>query len=173
MNLIAKALDFAYNAHKGQTRKDGRTPYIVHPIEVMRLLQECGCTDEEQLATALLHDTMEDCGVPYKELESLFGITVATRVERLTKPVSVDKATYMKNLAKHGCDNVIMVKAADRICNVEDFHDSGDIKYALKYLEKAASIVEALEKISQKNPIANALMWEMVALNDILLGIQK
>jgi len=147
MNLIEKALDFAYQAHKGQTRKDGVTPYIVHPIEVMRLLQEAGVTDEEQLATALLHDTKEDCGITYGELQSIFGTAVATRVDKLSKPVDVDKATYIKALATHGCDNVIIVKAADRIVNVRDYMNSGDTKYAWKYLNKADFVFEALEKI--------------------------
>jgi (p)ppGpp synthase/HD superfamily hydrolase len=62
--LIDSALVFAAQAHRGQARKGTDIPYIVHPVGVMLLLRASGETDPEVLAAALLHDTLEDCGVP-------------------------------------------------------------------------------------------------------------
>ena len=61
-DLVKKALEFASNAHNGQTRKYTGEPYIVHPIEVMELVREV-IDDPEVLAAALLHDVVEDCPV--------------------------------------------------------------------------------------------------------------
>lgn len=178
MNLIEHALDFAHNAHRGQKRKDGITPYIVHPIEVMRLLQECGCHDEEQLATALLHDTIEDCeAVTYDKLRWLFGAAIAARVERLTKPPASDKAAYIADLAKNACEKVVVVKAADRICNARDFRNSGDAAYASKYLNvKGAPIFDALVGLAG-NEVANELRreWNKLdnELDEMMYGKEK
>ena len=61
MNLILKATKFSTLKHKNQKRKDGKTPYIIHPISVAIILVEIGGIDDNEiLSAALLHDTVED-----------------------------------------------------------------------------------------------------------------
>ena len=65
---------FAKNAHMGQTRKYTGEPYIVHPSAVAELLRlnYKECTEEMYMA-ALLHDTVEDCGVSLNEIDNIFN----------------------------------------------------------------------------------------------------
>ena len=59
--MIDRAAKFAEQAHKGTHRKGTRIPYIVHPLETA-LIASMLTNDEEILAAALLHDTIEDTG---------------------------------------------------------------------------------------------------------------
>ncbi len=61
MNLILKATQFSALKHQNQKRKDGKTPYVIHPISVAVILSEIGDIDDEEiLSAALLHDTIEE-----------------------------------------------------------------------------------------------------------------
>ena len=60
MGLIESALEFAIEAHNGVIRRYDKTPYITHPLAVMGIMTLV-TNDQEVLAAALLHDTIEDC----------------------------------------------------------------------------------------------------------------
>ena len=85
--MIDRAAKFAEQAHKGTHRKGTRIPYIVHPLETA-LIASMLTNDEEILAAALLHDTIEDTGVTYEDLKQEFG----TRVADLVAAESEDKS---------------------------------------------------------------------------------
>ena len=70
--MIDRAAKFAEQAHKGAHRKGTRIPYIVHPLETA-LIASMLTNDEEILAAALLHDTIEDTDVTYEDLKQEFG----------------------------------------------------------------------------------------------------
>ena len=59
--MINKAIAFAVKAHEGQPRKGTEIPYIFHPLEVGMIVSRI-TDDEEVIAAAVLHDTVEDCG---------------------------------------------------------------------------------------------------------------
>lgn len=65
MSVLDVALDIARVAHAGQTRRDGVTPYIVHPMGVCQIAKEHGYSQRVQ-AAALLHDALEDAEDPEK-----------------------------------------------------------------------------------------------------------
>lgn len=77
--LLQSAIEFAAVRHAGQVRKGTDIPYIVHPIEVMKIVAAI-TGDEEVRAAAVLHDTKEDAGVTPQELTEWFGERVATLV---------------------------------------------------------------------------------------------
>ena len=58
--MIDRAIAFATRAHEGQVRKGTMRPYIVHPLEVGRIVSLM-TDDEEIISAAILHDTIEDC----------------------------------------------------------------------------------------------------------------
>jgi (p)ppGpp synthase/HD superfamily hydrolase len=87
--LVGRALAFALERHAGQTRKGTDVPYASHPLRVAGLVLEHG-GDARQVAAALLHDVIEDCGVSDAELRERFGAEVAGVVRALSDVLEGD-----------------------------------------------------------------------------------
>jgi (p)ppGpp synthase/HD superfamily hydrolase len=88
-DFVGRALAFALEKHAGQTRKGRDIPYASHPVRVAGLVLEHG-GDAAQMAIALLHDVIEDCGVSESELEARFGGEVARAVRALSDVLEGD-----------------------------------------------------------------------------------
>ena len=84
--MIEKAITFAAAAHAGVNRKGKNRPYILHPIEAMTVVGSL-TDDEDVLAAAVLHDTVEDTPVTIADIEREFG----SRVAELVNAESEDK----------------------------------------------------------------------------------
>ena len=122
---VMHAYEFAAKAHEGQQRHSG-DPYISHPVAVATLLAELKL-DAQTLMAALLHDVIEDTGVPKEHIASLFGEEVAELVDGVSK---LDKIEFRSRaeaqaesfrkmlLAMVGDMRVILVKLADRTHNM-------------------------------------------------------
>ena len=78
--LLDRAILFAVKAHSGTERRGKGFPYIVHPMEAMEIVATM-TSDQELLAAAALHDTVEDTGVTIEEIRREFGERIATLVE--------------------------------------------------------------------------------------------
>ncbi|MFI1743063.1 RelA/SpoT family protein [Thalassobellus sediminis] len=128
--LIRKAFDTALDGHKNQRRKSGEA-YIFHPIAVAKIVaQEIGL-DATSIASALLHDVVEDSpDYEIEDIEKLFGKSVATIVSGLTKisslskekdmDVSLQAENFRKMLLTLNDDvRVIIIKIADRLHNMQ------------------------------------------------------
>ena len=121
---ILRAAGFAARKHHGQTRADNQTPYFSHVARVTLILSHVfGVDDEEVLAAALLHDTLEDTATDYDEIAVLFGARVADYVVLLTKNVMLPKKAreedYVKRLS--GAPEPVMIaKMADLYDNLSD-----------------------------------------------------
>ena len=89
VELLRRAHDVASAAHEGQLRKTGDA-YITHPETVAFNLAEYGL-DEETIAAALLHDTVEDTDLTLRDIESGFGAEIASLVDGVTK---LDRVRY-------------------------------------------------------------------------------
>ena len=86
-HLWQEACAFAARAHRNQIRKDGRTPYIAHPMRVaMTIRHVFGCEDEHAICAGLLHDTIEDTTTDYDDLLGQFGREVAEIVSAIDPP---------------------------------------------------------------------------------------
>ncbi|MBT5256446.1 MAG: HD domain-containing protein, partial [Alphaproteobacteria bacterium] len=85
---LSEAALFGQEAHKGQYRDTGE-PYFTHPLEVTCLLADMRL-DTESLITALLHDTVEDCGVSLHTLSEKFGDNVSQLVDGVTKLTRIE-----------------------------------------------------------------------------------
>ena len=77
--LLDKAIVFAVHAHHNTERRGKGFPYIVHPMEAVEIVATM-TTDQELLAAAALHDTVEDTDVTVEQLRELFGERVAAIV---------------------------------------------------------------------------------------------
>ncbi len=129
--LLRRAYVFSAMAHKGQRRVSGE-PYLVHPLEVARLLAEMHL-DEVAIATGLLHDLLEDTWVSEEELEAQFGEHITALVKALTKITTMERSfaarqaaqaeTFRRMLLASVDDvRVILVKLADRAHNMATVH---------------------------------------------------
>ena len=122
---IVKAFHLAFNAHSGQLRASGE-PYIIHPVAVADLLKEIGASPSV-IAAGLLHDVVEDTGVPLSEIEKDFGTEVKILVEGVTKLGGIHftnrteaQAENLRKmfLAMSRDIRVVLVKLADRLHNM-------------------------------------------------------
>lgn len=126
VELIRDALDVAIDAHKNQYRKSGE-PYIFHPLAVAKIAAEKIGLDSIGIASALLHDVVEDSKYSIEDIESRFGETIAKIVSGLTKIsklkkdkiLSIQAENFRKMLLTLNDDvRVILIKIADRLHNM-------------------------------------------------------
>ncbi|NJB37625.1 RelA/SpoT family protein [Croceivirga sp. JEA036] len=124
--LIRSAFDVAVDAHKNQRRKSGEA-YIFHPIAVAKIVASEIGLDAVSIASALLHDVVEDTEYTLADLERLFGETVARIVDGLTKIAHLKKDMNISQQAEnfrkmlltlHDDVRVIIIKIADRYHNM-------------------------------------------------------
>ncbi len=127
--LLNRAYVFSVNAHGTQKRASG-DPYFSHPIEVAGILTDLHL-DAETIATAILHDTIEDTVATPDEIQRLFGDNVARMVDGVTKLSKIEAQTESERaaenlrkflLAMSDDIRVLLVKLADRLHNMRTLH---------------------------------------------------
>ncbi|MES2987410.1 MAG: bifunctional (p)ppGpp synthetase/guanosine-3',5'-bis(diphosphate) 3'-pyrophosphohydrolase [Pseudomonadota bacterium] len=127
--LLNRAYVFSVNAHGSQKRASG-DPYFSHPIEVAGILTDLHL-DDETIATAILHDTIEDTVATLPEIEKRFGPNVARMVDGVTKLSKIEAQTDTERaaenlrkflLAMSDDIRVLLVKLADRLHNMRTLH---------------------------------------------------
>ena len=137
-DLIRRAYLFAAEAHKHQKRKSG-IPYISHPLEVASILTELQM-DAMTIASALLHDTIEDTDAGEEQIASDFSPDVAALVSGVTKLSKLEffsqeerqAESFRKMLVAMAKDiRVILVKLADRLHNLRTLEHMADHKQRL------------------------------------------
>ncbi len=127
--LLNRAYVFSMQAHGSQKRASG-DPYFSHPIEVAGILTDLHL-DDETIATAILHDTIEDTVATPEEITRLFGASVARLVDGVTKLSKIEAQTENERaaenlrkflLAMSDDIRVLLVKLADRLHNMRTLH---------------------------------------------------
>ena len=130
-SLLNRAYVFAMKAHGGQVRKSG-DPYFTHPLAVAAILTELRA-DPASIATALLHDVVEDTEVTVEDMAENFGPEIARLVDGVTKLSQIElksdaskQAENFRKLVVAMADDVrvLLVKLADRLHNMRtlSFH---------------------------------------------------
>ena len=136
--LLDKAIIFAIKAHSGTERRGKGFPYIVHPMEAMEIVSTM-TADQELLAAAALHDTVEDTDVTVDLIRNEFGDRVADLVAAESDKVveGVSEEDSWKSRKQAGIDllakaprDVKMVALGDKLSNMRaiarDYEIIGD-----------------------------------------------
>lgn len=134
VEIVRKAYDFANSAHKNVRRRSGE-PYIIHPIEVAKIVITDIGLGYKSICAALLHDVVEDTSYTVEDIRNLFGDKIASLVDGLTKiktaldnedrlggemiaSESLQAENFKRILLTMGDDvRVVLIKLADRLHN--------------------------------------------------------
>jgi (p)ppGpp synthase/HD superfamily hydrolase len=151
---IEQAFEFAKKLHEGQYRVS-EEPYIIHPIEVVKILISLRA-DKHTLMAGFLHDILEDTETTPEELREKFGEDVLNLVQGVTKLGKLQfKSTeerqaenFRRMLIAMASDvRIIFLKLADRLHNMR----------TLNYMTQAKQQKIAQETLDVFAPLANRL----------------
>ena len=151
--MIHQSLLIAYSGHDGQIRKSGE-PYVHHPIEVAKIVAKDIGLDYVSIASAILHDVVEDTDITLNDLDQSVGMEISKIVDGLTKistlkkneDYSVQAENYRKMLLTlHNDIRVILIKIADRLHNMR----------TIEFLSKSKQDQMASESIYIYAPLAH------------------
>lgn len=164
IHRVKRAYFYAEQAHEGQMRRSGEA-YITHPLAVANILAGMHM-DHQSLMAAMLHDVIEDTGIPKEALSEQFGETVAELVDGVSKLTQFEFESQAQKQAENFQKmamamakdiRVILVKLADRLHNMRTLG-------ALKPEKKRRIAKETLEIYA---PIAQRL-----GMNNIRLELE-
>lgn len=168
--LLRGAYAYAKDMHEGQYRRSGE-PYFTHPIEVAAILTEQRL-DDATIATALLHDTIEDTKGTYTEIADRFGSDVAELVDGVTKLTNLELSSretkqaenFRKLFMAMSKDlRVILVKLADRLHNMR----------TIKHMRPEKQAQKARETMDIYAPLAGrmGMQWMRDELEDLSFAV--
>lgn len=141
--LLDKAIIFATRAHAGTERRGKGFPYIVHPMEAMEIVATI-TPDQELLAAAALHDTVEDTDVTIETLREEFG-------ERIAALVAAESDTFQEGVSEEDSWHARKQAAIDRLAQAP----------------RDAKIVAMGDKLSNMRAIAR----DYAVMGDVLWNI--
>ena len=153
---LRHAVCYAAKKHAGQKRYSGE-PYIIHPVRVSRNASKFGLGIDE-IISSILHDVVEDCNTSLEEIENEFGKTVAETVDALTKLNETDFSGHIPDktqikllsdirLLKKATGSAILIKAADRIDNLQTIDAVKKEKRIIKTIHTREMIIPLLKHI--------------------------
>ncbi len=167
-NDTIAALAFARRVHQGQTRKNGQ-PYIVHPLTIACHAIALGIKDDTVIASALLHDTVEDCGVKVNYLPVSSKTQEAVRL--LTHVKGEPLEPYYRAISEN--ETASIVKLLDRCDNVSSMAGVFSVEKTKSYIDETRNYVLPLLRQTKDNwPIdGNALFTLKYHITSVINGI--
>ena len=169
-----KALGFAREKHAGQTRADGQ-PYIVHPLFMACYAVALRGTTDDMVATILLHDVVEDCGVPLSALPVNENVKRGVKFMTIAPYDGEDKLTtkrrYFNELIE--CKEALICKGLDRFMNLstmEGVKDEESIKKNV--IETHELLMPVLRRAKDRYPeLSDALHIIRVNLRALYINL--
>jgi len=152
-------------------------PAYIHPMIVVRQLAVWGVDEQEVIEAGILHDVVEDTPCTHEIVEENFGPKVSGLVKELTFEFASDpdtyksqaKAEYLASFATKS-SRALLIKVADRICNVRDFYDDQD-PYAVKYYRKADALFEAFR--ARKQELSEIKSVDVALIENSIMEVER
>ncbi len=142
-SLLDRAIIFAVRAHAGTERRGKGFPYIVHPMEAVEIVATM-TRDQELLAAAALHDTVEDTDTTVEQIREEFGdriaLLVASESDIMPEGVSEEDSWHARKQAAidrlaHASHDAKIVALGDKLSNMRaiarDYAQQGDVLWNL------------------------------------------
>lgn len=153
--------EFAANAHAEQGDLYGGEPYVIHLDEVVRILAFFGFVSQIYIDAGFCHDTIEDTVVTYEELQKRYGTMVANIVYACSG-FGPNRRARMADILEKVCDfmEAAIVKAADRIANVENARATNRGLF-LMYVKEKDAFIEAVGR-----HLPDAMLARLIAAHE-------
>lgn len=182
-----KALNYARKLHMGQTRKSGE-PYIIHPLTMACHAVALGIDEDEVIATILLHDVVEDCGVSVNDLPCNDKVKEAVELLTFRKPslylerdgegptILVVKTAYYNDIAKNRIAS--LGKIFDRCHNVSSMAGTFTKEKLLEYIDETDMFVLPLLRETKNNypeygNVLFDLKYHIISVLDAINGTMR
>ena len=178
------ALNYARRLHKGQVRKSGE-PYIIHPLTMACQAVSMGVNDDNIIATILLHDVVEDCGVSVNDLPMNNEVKCAVGLLTYVKPsvylerdgegpsILVVKNNYYGAISKNRIASI--AKLFDRCHNVSSMAGTFTKEKLNDYIEETDMFVlpllrETKDNFPEYQDILFVLKYHIISVLDAING---
>lgn len=184
-DLIRRAFNLARDAHAEVRRKSGE-PYILHPLAVAQIVSEEIGLGPKSVASALIHDVVEDSDYTLEDIERLFDLDIARIIDGLTKisgifdqDISLQAENFRKMLLTLSDDiRVILIKLADRLHNMrtmESMPQHKQVKIASETLYIYAPLAHRIGLYNIKTELEDLSLkyTEPEVYRDIVLKIKE
>ena len=169
-----KAVDFAINAHKGQTRKKSDIPYIYHPLNMACHALAMGIKEDDVLSAILLHDVIEDCGyikedLPFKE--EIVRLVSLLSHEKDDKNRDEIMRKYYDAVAKE--PKAALIKCIDRCNNLTTMSWGLSRDRIYRMIKETEEYILPLLKVIKDEPEYNDAAWLLKYQMESMLDIYK
>lgn len=155
IEVLKKAYEYAYNAHKDQKRQSGE-PFVIHPLNVALILAEMNL-DKETIVAGFLHDVVEDTECSIDDIRKEFGEEVAFLVDGVTKIEDVIKKQKRRKIEASNIKKIIMATIKDIRVILIKFADRLHNLRTLEYKRPERQIAIAKNTLDIYAPIASEL----------------
>ena len=178
---IMGAIENASHLHRFQRRKDkGRSAYIHHPIQVMKILLDAGVLNEEVLMAAVLHDTVEDTEATLQEIYVKYGKQVMSYVSETSDDKSLPKEDRKEEQIRHAyviSYGAVLIKLADKISNLHDlchYPPTWELQRIKEYITWCNRVVDALkENITEKLSTTGVNDMDLTCYSSLIRTYQR
>lgn len=159
LSNVVKAYEFAKQKHANQYRKSGK-PYILHPVEVAMILEKLNF-NTDVISAALLHDTVEDCGVTIEEIKQNFNNQIAEIVDAVT---AITKDNFMPNDEDIflNPDNFLKLAIEDKTYQkLISYGKSNKFGFYIKFADRLNNLqtIDVFQKYKQEAKVNETKKW--------------
>ncbi len=174
MPLTAAAVAWAVERHAGQRREADGAAFVMHPIEVAALVDGAHYPDFV-VATAVLHDLLENTDVTAEEIEARFGAQVAELVEAVSDdpalPTEEERKRDLRDRVRRIGGYAAVVYAADKVSKMREIRMALAAAVPREQLEvkirRHHESLAMLEQITPGGPLVELLRFELAALDEL------